>query len=313
MKNNIDLLEPWLQYHFFIGFEHVYLIDNGSNPKLFEYATINNYMQQNKITYIHNPAPAYQLTGHNYVLQTYKHETQWMAFFDSDEFIVLKQHDTIGDFMKNYEDFASVSIGWYIFGSNNHIKHQPNLFEKYTLREVTSGHYKTIAQTKYVTRMNYHNVDKCVKDKITVDESKTKVTGPYPLYQNTKYIQLNHYIIRSWDDFQYKHIIGGGDGTHKPLTYFDNVNQRKMTSCDAILQFIRRINFKLNLPSYDHFKCIAQREIGMPNEKVHDMVNILISDPDVIVKIDTNVDHDITPYFDIINRFYPDRLIKNEV
>jgi hypothetical protein len=71
---------------------------------------------------------------------------------------------------------------------------------------------------------------------------------------------------------------------------------------------MKRINFKLNLPSYNHFKYIAQMEFNeSPNEKVNSVVNKLILDPNLIIKIDT----DITPYFDIINRFYPGRIMSS--
>jgi hypothetical protein len=310
IKNSIDLLEPWLQYHFFIGFEHIYLIDNHSNPKLFEYASINNYIKQNKITYIYDNTPRYQIPGYNWVLKTYGHESQWIAFFDCDEFIVLKQHDTIGDFIKNYEDFASVSICWYMFGSNNHLKHQPNLFEKYTMRKLLSCQYKSIVQPKYVIKMHIHHVVQSMNGRKTVDETKTIVSGIFTQYQCNVYTQLNHYIIRSLNDFQLKHKVGGGNGGVRPLESFDDLNKNSVTYCDAILQFMKRINFKLNLPSYDHFKYIAQMEFNeSPNEKVTSIVNKLILDPNLIIKIDADINIDMIPYIDIINRFYPQRLI----
>jgi hypothetical protein len=229
IKNNIDLLEQWLQYHLFIGFEHVYLIDNHSDPKLFEYASVNNYIKQNKITYIYDDTPKYQVPGYNYVLKTYGHESQWIAFLDCDEFIVLKQHNTIGDFIKNYENFAGVSICWYLFGSNNHLKHQPNLFEKYTMRKPLSCFVKTIVQPKYVIKMRVHHVEKSVKGKITVDEAKKEVNGMHTLYQNSRYIQLNHYIVRSRNDFQLKNKVGGANGHIRSLQFFDNLNKNSVT------------------------------------------------------------------------------------
>jgi len=310
IRDNIDLLEPWLQYHFFIGFEHIYLIDHNSNPKLSDYASVNNYIKQSKITYIHSTTPAYQRIGYNHVLNTYRTESQWIAYIDSDEYIVLKKHNTIGDFIKNYEDFAAVSIGWYLFVSNNQINHKPNLFETYTIRHALSCHYKTIVQTAHVIQMDIHNVSQCINNKIAVDEAKVPVSGYLAMHQHTDYVQVNHYVIRSFNDFKNKNRIGSGLGRCKPLTFFDAVNNFSATYCDAILQFIARINFKLNIPSYDHFKYIAKMEFNTdPNEIVTSIVNKLATDPNIVIKVDMGRNVSLIPYVDIINRFYPNRLI----
>jgi hypothetical protein len=308
IKNSIDLLEPWLQYHFFIGFEHVYLIDNGSSPKLIECMIVRDYIKQCKITYMYEATPRWQIPGYNYILQTYKSESQWIAFFDCDEYIVLKKNDNIRDFIKKYEDYAGVSIGWYFFGSNNYAKHQPNLFEKYTMRVKHSCHYKTIAQTKYTTRMIIHEIGEHAKNKLVVDETYTPVRGPYALCQHTNDICLNHYVLRSYIDFQCKLKLGAGSDGGRSTNFFVDVNQKSVQKCDAILQYIDRMNFKLNLPSYDHFQHIATMELGISlNEQTQNIVNKLIADPDLIVKIENDIN--IIPYADIINRFYSDRLI----
>ena len=117
-------------------------------------------------------------------------------------------------------------------------------------------------------------------------------------------------IIDRLNFFQLKNKVGEGNGHYRSLEFFDDLNQNSVTYCDAILQFMKRINFKLNPPSYDHFKYIAQMEFNEnPNEKVHSVVNKLILDPNLIIKIDADINIDMIPYIDIINRFYPQRLI----
>ena len=53
-------------------------------------------------------------------------------------------------------------------------------------------------------------------------ETKEKVTEEYqfPKKVNTNIIQLNHYVIRSLEDFQEKSRRRSGDGEQKQLEYF---------------------------------------------------------------------------------------------
>ena len=44
-------------------------------------------------------------------------EHTWMAFFDVDEFLVLKKHDTVNEFLMQHLRRGSLAISWYIFGT----------------------------------------------------------------------------------------------------------------------------------------------------------------------------------------------------
>ena len=60
------------------------------------------------------------------------------------------------------------------------------------------------------------------KDVSPLMETKEKVTEEYqfPKKVNTNIIQLNHYVIRSLEDFQEKSRRRSGDGEQKQLEYF---------------------------------------------------------------------------------------------
>ncbi len=59
-----------------------------------------------------------QLTAYNHAVQNFISPFEWAAFIDGDEFIVLRQHTTIHDFLFDFKDEVAVSLNWYAFGHN---------------------------------------------------------------------------------------------------------------------------------------------------------------------------------------------------
>ena len=228
IKNDHDLLPEWVEHYRRIGFNHIYLIDNGTSPPHQEY--LREHIQSGYLTYMYTTQYPFQVQGYNYVLNQFRNETTWLAFFDSDEFLVLKQHNNINDFLREYEDYAAVSVVWYIFGSNGYLNHQTNTIESYIKRvrygDFKNGqyHFKSIVMTDRTTSFICHSGEHN-EGYTAVDETKTPTDGPFPKEINTNIIQLNHYVIRSLEDFQEKSRRRSGDGWVKNLDYFYMTDQ----------------------------------------------------------------------------------------
>jgi len=170
LKENILFLEEWLKYHIHIGFNKFYLYDNtGSMGFNNNYDNIdlnkkNKYNIQydkyineeqtkikfkdilnkynNYITYIKwQPKNekgeimyGQEKSINNYV-KKYKNENDWTAFIDMDEFIYMKNHDSIQDFINNHKQYNKIKMNMKnfddrflhvnksIFEINNSIKH----------------------------------------------------------------------------------------------------------------------------------------------------------------------------------------------
>ena len=171
-QNDVDLLEIFIPYYKHIGFEHIYLIDNDSVPKLNTYNFIKKYIDENYVTYILSREKRQQEISYNKVLHTYRKETVWLAYFDTDEYLVMKNHTDVKILLKDYEKFGALSVAWYMFGSNGHIEHQHDIFNAYTKRLKNSCHYKTIVNTDKTIKFNIHDVNTHVRGSYSVDEKK---------------------------------------------------------------------------------------------------------------------------------------------
>tara|TARA_B100001094_G_C18156701_1_gene786870 strand:- start:533 stop:1411 length:879 start_codon:yes stop_codon:yes gene_type:complete len=171
LKENILFLEDWLKYHIHIGFDKFYLYDNtgskyqdiGNGDNIVENKKnkygiqydkyINDEQTQIKFEEIFNKYKdniVYikwqpkndkgqiiygQTESINDYINKYADENDWTAFIDMDEFIYMKNYDSIQKFindnknynkikmhMKNFDD-RFVDVNNSIFDINNSIKH----------------------------------------------------------------------------------------------------------------------------------------------------------------------------------------------
>ena len=279
IKNDHDLLVEWLEHYQRIGFEHIYLIDNGTRPPHAEY--LREYIQSGYITYMYVTQYPCQTESYNHILRHHRHETNWIAFFDSDEFLVLKKHNNINDFLREYENYAAVSVVWYMFGSNGHFTHQektiPSYYKRARHNDIENGqyYYKTIAMTDRTIYFEFHNGFHC-NGFTAVDETKTPtfVCKPLQINQiNTNIIQLNHYVVRSLEDFQNKSRRRSGDGNVKDMDYFNKTD--KMANEEYDWSIIER-----HYPEYIYRKKEVEREIKIREETelIENIVKQLLED-----------------------------------
>jgi hypothetical protein len=77
-----------------------------------------------------------------------------------------------------------------------------------------------IVFTDHVHQVNVHDVNNLGTGYYSVDERKTRVYGSHPIQLNTNIIQLNHYVIRSLEDYYNKCNRQIRNGWEKKIDYF---------------------------------------------------------------------------------------------
>jgi hypothetical protein len=103
-KKEHDYIEEFVKYHLALGFKYIYLYDNEDTPT-YESMLIN---YKNNIKVIHLPFNNYHIPVQYFALNhfidnfLFKTETTHVAHIDIDEFIVLKKHNNICDFINEY-------------------------------------------------------------------------------------------------------------------------------------------------------------------------------------------------------------------
>ena len=242
VRDDHDYIEEWIDYHRMIGVDHFYITDNLSSPPLKD--ILQKYIDEEIVTYRYDTRVKPQIPVYNECIKEHGEENSWIGFIDSDEFLVLKKHNNIRDFMMNYEEYGALSVCWYLFGNNGHLKKQKSIINSYTKRSWKSDAYKTIVQPKTIKEYNIHNVSQHKEGYYTVDEKKCKVSGALVKNESTEYIQLNHYVLRSLEDFEEKRERGGGTNPHgKNISYFETVNKISIIYDISIIDWIQKIKY----------------------------------------------------------------------
>jgi hypothetical protein len=218
-------------------------MDNGTNPPHREY--LKEYIAEGYVTYFYDRGFPIQTKFYNKCLNEFRRETRWLACVDSDEFIVLKQHANINEFLRQYERFAAIAISWYIFGTNGHREHQQSTISAYTRRMNTDlhlanpqsrfYHFKMIYQTDYTVGAGIHS-GSYHTGYFAVDESQEKVAGDTPKVIKTDIIQLNHYAVRSVEDFETKMRRAAADGSWRRREFLETVERYATVEDRSIIE-----------------------------------------------------------------------------
>jgi len=245
VKDENAYLAEWVDYHLKIGVEHFYIYDNGSKFSIAE--TLNQLGATSISTVTRISGKAKQVKAYGHCLKKWGKYSKWIAFIDTDEFIVPKSSQ--GDlplFLSDYESFGGLGINWQVFGSNGHLKrtHESQL-TSFTMR-ATEGfhvnkHIKCIVQPQYVRAVANSHSFLFKEDKFCVNENFERLTGEFSEV-SVKKIQLNHYYCRSLEEYQDKIKRGLGDTGRKRSIdeFYQHDKESNEVSDTTILSFLNK-------------------------------------------------------------------------
>lgn len=213
-KKEGDYIEEWVKYHLALGFKYIYLYDNEDIPT-YE-SMLDKYKDNIKVIHIpfNNYDKAIQAIILDDFVDTYLFtgEITHVAHIDIDEFIVLKKHENICDFIDEYivGDCQGIGMNWRFFGCSG-LTEKSN--EPVTVRFTMCGkngnnHIKTLFKAENFVKFNTcHDV--------TFSTGYTKGTNNTITHDHfindidLDVIQLNHYKVKTLPEFRYIRTRGG--------------------------------------------------------------------------------------------------------
>lgn len=209
-------IDEWVDYNLAIGFKKLYIYDNSIN---FTLNSWNRRRHDRRITVIHHPGQkgqkAPQFTAYNdCVPRARRGGFYWAAFFDLDEYLVLKKHRYVSGFLEDYCSKGSVGINWRYFGTSNHSHYQsiPVLkrFQHYTPNNPENLHIKSIVRLQDFEKTkhpHYVILKKGFHNKNTNGQTIKKALID-PVYDVAV---LHHYGMKSREEFIQKRLRGRAD------------------------------------------------------------------------------------------------------
>lgn len=193
----------WLDFHLRIGFEHVYLYDNNSRNPL--RTLLADYIAHGLVTVTEfPPTEKQQMAAFAACLNDHGASTEWMAFIDVDEFVVMRQHTDVRDLLDNYMRHGGLALHWKMFGSGGHKTRPPGgLIRNYHGVVRHDPHVKVIARPGKIASMFTPHNFRYLPGYTCVNEDEVPVMTHHS-YHTSKIVQLNHYYYKSYEDFLLK-------------------------------------------------------------------------------------------------------------
>ena len=199
-------LEEFCTHHLSIGFDAIYIYDNEDAPT---YHRIN----LPKVHVIHFPGKVMQYKALNHFTQHIMPTVTHVIHMDCDEFIVLKKHETIQQFVQEYikGDCVGIGIHWRFFGDSHKTFTNEPLRKRFTWCQRNGDrHIKTLFHKDFFLKYNtVHDID--VKEGHIKCTNGTIIQGPWNDAIDLSVIQLNHYKTKTLEEFMYIRQRGRAD------------------------------------------------------------------------------------------------------
>ena len=235
-RDEAAYLKEWIEFHIIAGIEHFYLYNNFSEDNYKE--ILQPYITRGIVTLKDWPVKQGQYSAYKDFFDNDAIESKWVALIDIDEFIVPDKMNTVKDFLNRFDNRPCVIAYWKVFGSSGIVSRNIKRFvtEDFTVcyrKYIDIG--KVFFNTKYTYSLecdkgnSMHSMwalYKGIKLPPVNVFDKVCTHGYNPVNTDDMPIHINHYLIKSYEEyFEKKAKRGGGVhdvGMHSLDYYFRN-------------------------------------------------------------------------------------------
>ena len=267
VRNEERAIAEWIAFHIAVGFDTLIVFDNLSTDRTAQATVALGRMHDVRLIPWPETGPTWQTSAYDHALNTFGAEFDWIAFIDSDEFILPLQGLSVRPILEAASEAAVVVIPWMMFGSSGHQVRPPQLVtEAYAWRtEASFGpnqHVKSVVRPGRVSSaLNPH----CFSIKGAQPGSSEGhfnpvgtpvrwasgcpglLSAPAP----ERGARVNHYFVKSYIEWERK-VARGYNGTDfRTLTDFALYDQNIVQDMSAaphvsvVKQILRRANLSI--------------------------------------------------------------------
>ncbi|MDR1360160.1 MAG: glycosyltransferase family 2 protein [Deltaproteobacteria bacterium] len=249
-KDEEYYLKEWCEYHLRIGFDALIIYDNGSKMAIKE---VLKYLIDIDRVIVHEvPGEFKQTESYNSCIEQYRDDFKWIAFIDSDEFIFLKKTANIKIFLAEYENYGGVVANWVNFGTGGLLKRKDNsqIFNFVLTDNSESSTIKSIIQPAKAKTQGIHGA-------VFSDNYYAVSSDHVPLHENcysspfvNDKIQINHYLYRTWEDYERKLKKKRSNGEYRKAVRFEDEQEQYTKPALELMKFYASIkNYEIKYDS----------------------------------------------------------------
>jgi hypothetical protein len=210
-QNEARFLKEWIEFYRLIGVEHFYLYNHLSSDEYME--ILEPYIKAGivdlkNVTEVPKNIKEWNSLQTKLYTQT-AHElattSEWLIVVDTDEFLFPIKNKNLVELLKNYDDYAALSINWKIFGSGDIEKIEP---DKLMIESLTRSsnqqdlHVKTIVKPRYVKNFDTPHFAYLLPGYSQITENFDFFRGPFAPKESSNIVTINHYWARDWEFFK---------------------------------------------------------------------------------------------------------------
>ena len=165
VRNEVRDIAEWMAFHKVAGFDTQIIFDNRSDDGTAEIVKTAAARLDIRYHLWPHSGPDSQVLAYEAACDAYKREFDWIAFVDSDEFVVIAGGESVNRYLARFEDWSGIALNWAIYGSDGHVEFPQGLvLESFTRRArpdfFPARHVKSIIRPSFAARcLNPHCFD----------------------------------------------------------------------------------------------------------------------------------------------------------
>lgn len=225
-KDEGPYFKEWLDWHIKMGVEKFYIYDNESTDDTRR--ILQPYIDSGVVEYTYFPGYRMQLAAYDDCFARHRMDARWIAFIDLDEFIVPMKDERVPDFLRRFEDRPVVEVNWLIYGSSGHTdKSDEPVMKRFTRHSMyehpLNRHVKSIVNPRRVYGMIGCHEAARINGRAADSHGDTVKRNFKEREPQQDVIRINHYAVRSRQEFVEKQNRGRASGTQRtvPDEYFN--------------------------------------------------------------------------------------------
>jgi len=213
--NEEAYIDEWVDYHHALGFDTFHMYDNSEGFEMEQWAEEKG----DHVRVTHIPGLKMQMTAYQKCAKKSLEEGYvWAAFFDVDEFLQLKKHENVVEFLEEHASSGSISVNWLLFQpARKELLYKPLpvtkrfMYRKHEKNEYANQHIKIIAKLSDLEGgfPSPHFAD--LKHGTQHDTNNHTFTGPFNDNGPTDVAALYHYHKKSHKEYTAKRLRGRAD------------------------------------------------------------------------------------------------------
>ena len=211
-------IDEFVDFHLGIGFGKIIIYDN---TNAFQLKQWRERREGNRISVLHYPGlnkqgDAYLDCAKNSLNGQHGSNILWAAFWDVDEFLVLKKHDNVDDFLKEHLMSGALGINWLLFGpSGRTVRENLPVLKRFVYRENgVNMHVKSIVRLSDMNLTEAPHVHYPTLPMLNGNQHDTNgniFRGAFNPSGPTNVAVLNHYMTKSFEEYKDKRVRGRAD------------------------------------------------------------------------------------------------------